>query len=145
MRQGLTRRTILGGGGGVLAAGLAGCTGGGEPAMVVADITAYDDGESFPLFEDEEATIEDGDFFGWEFSLDWEHEIEYTVEVTDGPDVGVYITEGTEFARIQDEGEFEAVEDAMWPDVNFVSDSVVLNEGDYWLIVLNPNIDPLNA
>lgn len=139
------RRTYLGGFGVVLVSGLAGCSGGGRPASVRADIVARDGDSEVTIVDGSERTIEDGDFYGWEFILDWEHEIEYSVEVTEGPTLGVYVIEGAEMDRLQDSGEFEAIEDAIWTDVDLVSDTVVLGAGEYWLVAVNASLEPTNA
>lgn len=67
------------------------------------------------------------------------------MEVTDGPDVGVHILRPPELEALQDGEEFEAIDDATWTDVNSATDTVVLGEGEYWIVAISADREPVNA
>ncbi len=146
VRQTLDRRSFLGGFGATTLAGLAGCIGGSrDPASVEATLIAHGEEGEETLIDGEEQTVEPGDFYAWEFFLQAEYDIEYIVEVTEGPDIGVYGIEHGELDRLRNDGEFEAIEGAIWTGFGSVNDTITLGEGEYWLLVVNEDIEPTNA
>lgn len=138
------RRHVLAGTASLAGVMMAGCIGGGGEAVTVeASITAIDDEQEIDLGGEE--TIDGGNHHGWEIILDWEHTVEYAVEVIDGPAVDVYWVEDEEFDAIGDDGEFAAIEGGLWTSVSSITDSIDLPEGEYWLVVVNEDLEPQNA
>lgn len=140
----VSRRGFLAASGVLLATTATGCLEGRDPATVEASAVASDDEVEVEIIDDSR-TIEPGDFYGWQFELDWEHEVDYTVEVTEGSDVNVYIIEDDELDALRDGEDFRAVDEAIWSEVNSVTDSVVLGEGSYWLVAINADREAVNA
>lgn len=143
------RRRFLGTVAGVsLAVGAAGCSGDGlEPATVeLVELTTRVSGEETQLLANEEVTIDPGNFHGWEFSLDQQGEIEFTVELQDGPEVDVYILTNEEYEMMQNQEDYFAIADSVYMSVNQASGSVSLPEGGtYWLIIMNADVAPVNS
>ncbi len=89
-------------------------------------------------------TIQPHDYFAWELNLDWGYEVGFEVEVTEGPRVHLYLLEDEEMQAFREGSEFHAVEDAVWGSVRSLSEFVDLEEGDYWLVAINDDVEPEN-
>lgn len=138
-----SRREFVGAVAALSAAGLTGCLGRSE-ATVEATVVARDDTTEDAIVEAEE-TIQPGDYFGWELNLDWEHELDFQLEVTEGPQVNAYLVEDSEMENLRDGEEFEALEDGIWGSVRSLDETLELGEGTYWFVAINADRQPVNA
>lgn len=139
------RRHYLALTGAVLTGSLAGCSGGREPATVELSVTASDGDTTVQVWEGDQATLEPGEYYFWELTLDWEHEIEYRVDVLEGGPIDVHIMTDAELQKLQDGEEFTVIEAATWQDVQSASDTVTLDEGEYWIVAINADMQPENV
>lgn len=140
----LSRRQYLAATGAVLTASVAGCSGGREPATVTVDVAASRGDSTAQLWENDEASLEPGEYYFWEFTLESEHDVEYAAEVTEGGPVDVYLMEDAELQKLQDGEDFSVITDAAWQDIQSASDTVTLGQGTYWLVVMNADLEPEN-
>lgn len=138
----LSRRKALSAMATLPAVAVAGCTS-PDPVTVDVEITASDVEHEVDIIDLTE-TIDGGDFHAWEFVLDDTFDVNYTVEVTEGPDVNVYIVTNEEFQNLEQQEDFRAIDDAMWSGVGMVDDTVQLDAGNYWLAVINADVEPVN-
>ncbi len=144
-RQGFvgSRREFVGAVGALAAVGLTGCTGRG-PATVDAAIYARDTGGRRAIVRESGREIQPEDYLSWEFTLDWEHELTFDVEVTSGPRVRLYLVTDEEMEALREGEEFEAVEAGLWGSVRELQETVQLGEGHYWLVAVNDDLEPVN-
>lgn len=140
-----TRRACVTGLGALGLGALSGCIGGSrEPATVETTVIARFEGDEDVIIE-EDREIDGGDFYAWQFFLNVDGEIEYTVEVVDGPELNVYIIDDDVLDPFQDGDAFEAIDGTIWTDIDSVTNSVELREGEYWIVVANADREPENA
>lgn len=140
-----TRRTFLGtvGAGTLMMA--SGCTGGGDPATVQWSLKEVGE-EHDPLTDEDEHEIDHESYFTDGFEIVETTEIEYTVEVLEGPNVNVFILDEENEDAFEDGDEFEAVEESISLDVSFTENpGVELEPGNYALIIYNGDDEPENA
>lgn len=138
----LSRRKYLLATGTAATLALSGCLGDSRDPVTVS-VTVNEPGLE-PII-DTEQDLDGGEWYGAEFILDEQLEMEYSVQVTDGPEVNVYILEHDEFEAFDDEDDFEAVEGTIWLDTDSVDDSIELDAGNYWIIADNAGLEPENA
>lgn len=138
-----SRREFVGAVGALAAAGLTGCMGRG-PATVDVAIYAQDADTRRAVVRENDKDVEPGDYVAWEFTLDWEHELTFDVEVTSGPRVQLYLVRDEEMDALREGDEFEAVESGLWGSVRDVEESVQVAEGHYWLVAINDDVEPVN-
>lgn len=144
-RQGFvgSRREFVGAVGALAATGLTGCMGRG-PATVDVAVYAQDAGTRRAVVEEEDREIEPGDYVAWEFTLDWEHDLTFDVQVTNGPRVKLYLVTDGDMDALRDGDEFEAVESGLWGSVRDLRERVTVPEGHYWLVAINDDVEPVN-
>ncbi|MEF8831002.1 MAG: hypothetical protein V5A23_05635 [Halobacteriales archaeon] len=150
-RSDIHRRDFLLGVGVATAVSLAGCLGESrDPVEVETSLIATDaeSGESETLVDADRDDLEPNDYVGWEFTLRREHEVEYAVEVLEGTAVNAYILTAGEFRTLEEsegEDDFSAVAGSTVTDVESVTRTVTLDQGDYYLVVINADLTPANA
>lgn len=130
-----SRRSFLSAAMAASAVGVTGCIGRG-PASVDVTVVARDDVDEGTLVE-ESVVVEGGEYHSWELELEWEHEVDIELDVTEGPDLQVYLVEDGEMEAFREGEEFQGVEGGIWSDVSEMHETLELGAGDYWLVVVN--------
>lgn len=141
-RSSVSRRSVLGLLGGMAVIGFSGCLGNGDPVETTMTLIARDDDSEEVLWEDDEATIEWGSVHWWEFTLSWEHEIEYSMDVLEGEAVDVFIIDTDQLDPLLDGDGYEAHVSHM--DVDSVEETTTLDEGEYYFVIANADIEAPN-
>ena len=113
--------------------GLAGCTGssdseGSNDSGGVMEETVYEGSKTPEINEDY--------YSYYEFSFDEPTTLEYTANVTDGPNIDVILTDSTNFRYYEDGSEWKYVSEGSDLDTSYADVEVDLDEND-WVLILD--------
>lgn len=99
-----------------------------------------------PLTEEESHEIEPESYFWDGFSIVDFTEIEFTVEVLEGPSINVFVLDSANQSAFEEGESFEAVEGSVDMDVGYIENpGLELEGGEYALIMYNGEEEPDNA